>query len=261
LLISICRYKVVDMKTTTRALRDLTLLEQGTGRPTLLLHGGGGPASVLAFADRLDGRVLVPTHPGFDGTSRPDAIASIGDLADLYVDLLEAHDLEDVLVIGNSVGGWIAAELALRDSPRVGAVVLVDAVGLVVPGHPVTDVFALQPSQIADFSYADPDRFRMDPASMPPEAMARVAANFAALERYAGRAMGDPTLAGRLAGVRTPTLVVWGEADRIVDPAYGRAFAAAIPGARFELLAATGHLPQLETPDALAAAIRAFVEG
>jgi pimeloyl-ACP methyl ester carboxylesterase len=174
------------------------------------------------------------------------------------VALLDALDLRDVVVVGNSVGGWIAAELALRHPPRVSAIVLVDAVGVVVDGHPVTDVFALEPGQIADYSFHDPEPFRMDPATMPPDARATLAGNLATLEVYGGSDMGDPSLAARLGAVDVPTLVLWGERDRIADPDYGRALADAIPGARFELLPASGHLPQLETPDLVAAAIRAF---
>jgi pimeloyl-ACP methyl ester carboxylesterase len=70
----------------------------------------------------------------------------------------------------------------------------------------------------------------------------------------------DPTLLGRPHNVRLPVLVVWGESDRVADPEYGRAFAAAIPGARFQLLSGTGHMPMLETPDQLLAAVRVFVD-
>jgi pimeloyl-ACP methyl ester carboxylesterase len=89
---------------------------------------------------------------------------------------------------------------------------------------------------------------------------AGMAANRAALRVYGGARMADPALRGRLGAIACPTLVVWGEADRIVDPDYGRAYAAAIPGARFELLTGTGHLPQLETPDQLMRAVWDFAE-
>src|SRR5207245_3568216 len=111
-------------------------------------------------------------------------------------------------------------------------------------------------SDIANYSYHQPDRFRLDPATMPAAQREAMAGNRAALAVYAGTSsMTDSSLAGRLAGSTLPTLVVWGESDRIVDPEYGRAYAAAIPGARFVLLAETGHLPQLETPDKLLSVI------
>src|ERR1700761_7852416 len=95
--------------------------EAGTGRPVLLLHGGAGPQSVTGFADLLAQRapahVIAPTHPGFGGTPRPESLDSIRGLAELYVGMLADLDLTDVTVIGNSIGGWITAEMALLDSP------------------------------------------------------------------------------------------------------------------------------------------------
>jgi pimeloyl-ACP methyl ester carboxylesterase len=241
---------------------ELTVTERGAGRPVLLLHGGGGPRTVAPWADRLAGaehaRVLTPVHPGFDATPRPAALGSTAGLAATYTALLDALDLEDVTVIGNSLGGWIAAEMAVLNPHRVSGYVLVDAVGIEVPGHPVADFFSLTMAEVAELSYHDPATYGIDPAELPPPAREAMAGNRAALEVYGGRAMADPTLAGRLGAVTTPTLVVWGEADRIGDPDFGRAFAAAIPGAEFTLIPAAGHLPQIETPDALIEVVRAF---
>ena len=256
------------MTTTTVRLDpaavDLTVTEHGHGHPVLLLHGGGGPATVAPWGERLaaarPARVLVPVHPGFGGTPRPAGLDSVRGLAGTYAALLDALDLRDVTVVGNSIGGWVAAELAVLGSPRVSSCVLVDAVGIEVPGHPVADFFALSPAELARRSYADPDTYGVDPAALPTAARAAMAGNRAAIEVYAGRAMTDPTLAGRLAGVRTPTLVVWGAADRIGDPDYGRAYAAAIPGAAFRLIEGAGHLPQIETPDTLVDLVWTFAD-
>jgi pimeloyl-ACP methyl ester carboxylesterase len=234
---------------------DVTIDDRGEGRPVLLLHGGGGPQSVAGFAALLSGvepaRVITPTHPGFGGTPRPDALHSIAGLAALYAALLAELDLRDVTVVGNSIGGWIAAELALRDPARLGGLALVDAVGIEVPGHPVADFFSLTMDQVAQLSYHDPATFRAYAATLSETQRAAMATNRAALAVYAGTSMADPTLAGRLARIAVPALVLWGDSDRIVDPDYGRAYATAIPGARFQLLQATGHLPQIETPDQL----------
>ena len=91
--------------------------EQGSGRPILVLHGAGGPQSVSGFVEALaeHAHVLVPTHPGFHGEPRPEWFTGIDDLALAYLDLLERLDLQDVIVIGFSFGGWIAAELAVRN--------------------------------------------------------------------------------------------------------------------------------------------------
>jgi len=239
----------------------MNLTEYGAGRPILLLHGGGGPQTVEPFgarlADELGVRVVVPTHPGFGGTARPDDLTTIAGLAREYAGLLDELELTDVTVIGNSIGGWIAAELALLRSPRVSALVIVDGVGIEVPGHPVADFFSLTFPEIAQLSYHDPERFRIDPTALPPEAQAVLAGNRAALAVYAEK-MVDPSLRERLSDIAVPTLVVWGDADRIADPDYGRAYAAAVPGARFELLPQTGHLPQLESPELLIDAVQRF---
>ncbi|WP_199509703.1 alpha/beta fold hydrolase [Nucisporomicrobium flavum] len=231
----------------------VTLHESGSGHPFLLLHGGAGPMSVAGFADRLaaarPARVLVPTHPGFNGTPRPDDLTDVPGLARLYAGLLEERGLTDVTVVGNSIGGWIAAEMAVLASPRVSSVIIVNGVGLEVPGHPVADFFSLSMDQLADLSYHEPDKFRTDPASLSEAQKALMAGNRPAIAQYAGSTMTDPTLAGRLAEVTVPVLVLWGQSDRIVDPAYGRAYAAAIPTATYQPLENTGHLPQIETPE------------
>ncbi|MGC5165701.1 alpha/beta fold hydrolase [Luteimicrobium sp. DT211] len=240
----------------------MTLSDVGAGVPVLLLHGGGGPASVAPFAprlaERLGARVLTPTHPGFAGTERPGGVRTVPQLASLYARLLDELGLDDVTVVGNSIGGWVAQELGLLGSPRVGRLVLVDSVGVDVPRHPVADFFSLTFPELARLSYHDPERFRIDPDALPAEARAVLAANRSALAVYAGDGMTDPTLLPRLGGIAVPTLVVWGEDDRIADPDYGQALAEAVPGARFELLPRTGHLPQLETPDDLADVVARF---
>ena len=233
----------------------VTLTERGEGRPVLLLHGGAGPDSVAGFADQLAARfpyrVLVPLHPGFGGTLRPAELDSVRKLADVYRVLLSELDLTDVIVAGNSIGGWIAAELALAAPDRVGSLILVDAVGPASAEHPVVDFYSLDFTQIAELSWADPAGRVIDLSALTDAQRAIAAGNRAALQAYAGLTMTDPGLAGRLAGITVPTLVIWGEADGIVTPAYGKEYAAAIPGAAFSLVPRAGHLPQLESPEAV----------
>jgi pimeloyl-ACP methyl ester carboxylesterase len=118
----------------------------------LLLHGGGGPVTVTGFGELLaaerPARVISPYHPGFGGSPRPEALTTVGELAALYAELIDQLGLDDVTVVGNSIGGWIAAEMVLLKSPRISRIILVNAVGIEVPGHPVADFFSLTLDQV-----------------------------------------------------------------------------------------------------------------
>jgi pimeloyl-ACP methyl ester carboxylesterase len=241
----------------------VTVTERGHGRPVLLLHGGAGPDSVAGLADllaaRLPVRVLTPVNPGFGGTPRPVALDSVRKLGDVYGRLLGQLGLTGVTVIGSSIGGWIAAEVALGAGGHTGRVVLLDAGGLDSAANPPADFFSLSLDQVTERSYAHPDEHRIDLSALTDAQKAIAAGNRAALLAYGGPSMADPTLARRLAGLTVPTLVVWGEADRMMTPAYGKEYAAAIPGAGFVLIPDAGHLPQIEAPDALLAVLGPFI--
>jgi pimeloyl-ACP methyl ester carboxylesterase len=241
----------------------LRIDERGSGRPILVLHGGGGPQSVSSFAEALSTRayVLTPIHPGFAGEPRPQWFNSIDDLALTYLDLLERLDLRDVMVVGFSIGGWIASELAVRDTTRLGSIVLVDAVGIQVEGHEIADVFPLTPDELSALSYHNPAAFRIDPTTLSPDQVAARAANFQALGVYGQEpGMRDPKLRRRLGRVRIPALVVWGESDGVVDVDYGRAYAQSLPNARFTLIPEAGHVPQIEQPERLLTLVWDFAD-
>ncbi|MEV8069125.1 alpha/beta fold hydrolase [Streptomyces sp. NPDC085995] len=231
----------------------LTAYGPTTGRPVLVLHGGGGPATVAPLAEHFSAtaRALLPTHPGWNGTPRPDGFTRVADLAAAYLRLLRDHRLSDILVIGSSLGGWIAAEMATADTEGlISGIALINAVGIEVEGAPVRDFFALDARGVAEYAFHDAERFYVDPATVPDGQRALVQANMASLRLYSGGpAMSDPTLRPRLASVTVPTLVLWGESDRIVTPAYGEQYAASFKDARFEPVAEAGHLPHLEQPE------------
>ncbi|MEU6479434.1 alpha/beta fold hydrolase [Streptomyces sp. NPDC047017] len=231
----------------------LTAYGPAAGRPVLVLHGGGGPATVAPIAEHFSAtsRALLPTHPGWNGTPRPDDFTRVADLAAAYLRLLRDQHLSDVLVIGSSLGGWIAAELATADTEGlISGIALVNAVGIEVDGAPVRDFFALDAHGVAEYAFHDAERFYVDPATVPAAQRAVMQANMASLRLYTGGpAMNDPTLRPRLAAVTAPTLVLWGESDRIVTPAYGKEYAASFKDARFEVVARAGHLPHLEQPE------------
>jgi pimeloyl-ACP methyl ester carboxylesterase len=243
---------------------DLTITEHGSGRPVVVLHGGGGPFTVATLGERLAAtmRAIVPVHPGWDGTERPAGMTSIRDYAGAYLRHLDAAGLYDVLVVGSSLGGWIAAEMALGDTAeRISGVVLVDAVGVLVDGEPITDFFALNPREAVEHTFHDPDRFYRDPSTIPAEQARMQQANMATTRAVAGDPyMHDPHLLGRLGDIDVPALVVWGASDRIVSPAYGKAYADALRRGAFELVADAGHLPHLEAPEATLALIERHAE-
>ncbi len=243
----------------------LAFTDDGQGRSFLILHGGAGPATVAGLAGSLssNARAVAPIHPGFAGEPRPDWFASIDDLALAYLAVLERLDLERVVVIGNSVGGWIAAEMALRQSPRIAGMVLLNAVGIDTgsPDKSIADPTKLQPAERSALAFHDPARFAIAPST--PEAVAALAKNQQTLRVYAARDayMFDPTLRQRLAQLSLPTLVAWGASDRIVDLDYGRRLASAIPGSRFELVSEAGHFPQIERLDEVTRLIGDFAAG
>jgi pimeloyl-ACP methyl ester carboxylesterase len=232
------------------------------GTAILLLHGGAGPQSVAGLAAALSGHayVVTPVHPGFDGTPRPPWLGSAAGLADAYLDLLDALSLDAVMVIGNSIGGWIASEMALRDiHGRITSLVLLNANGIRPDNAAqVTDIRGLPPAEVGRLAFHNP-AFRPDPAALSEEQRSGMAANQQALATYAGEdfmfALG---LRRRLHRVIVPVLVAWGEADRVVSADYGRAYAAAFRNGRFQPIAAAGHMPQIEQPGAVLAAIADF---
>jgi pimeloyl-ACP methyl ester carboxylesterase len=249
--------------------QDLPVVEAGApeSRTALVLHGGGGPRTVAPLVGHLAAtmHVLAPTHPGWDGTARPDHITSVAQLAAGYLAHLLGRGEYDVVLIGSSIGGWIALEMAVqaagdeRYAGLIGAVVIIDGVGAAVEGEPVADFFALDARGLAEAAWHDPERGYVDPAGLTEEQRAIQQANGRTIAAVTGTGMSDPMLLGRLGAVNVPTLVVWGESDRIVTPAYGRAVAHAVPGAQFAEIPQAGHLPHLEAPDTTWAAIDPFL--
>ena len=239
----------------------LAISDQGAGQAHLVLHGGAGPASVSGLADAIakTARAIVPTHPGYAGEPRPDWFHRVEDLACANLALLERLNLQNVIVIGNSMGGWIAAELALRFSPRIRSIVLLNACGIDPgAGNPaIVNPMSVPPAQRGALSFHDPKRFASAPQT--PEALAAMAANQKASMTYAGEPfMYDPGLRERLAQIRIPALLLWGANDRIVTQAYGQRFANSIPNARFQLVNEAGHFPQIEQLDAVLALVGRF---
>jgi pimeloyl-ACP methyl ester carboxylesterase len=244
----------------------ITVTEYGEatdGTGALVLHGGAGPRSVAGFAAALSQHayVVVPTHPGFDGTPRPESTDSVADLAVAYLDLIEELGLTGVMVLGSSVGGWIATEMALRDNRgRLSALVLLGATG-VTPEPPleIADPAVLGPVRTGELAFYQPE-LRLNPAELSDQQRAAMAANQRTLAVYAGDPSHDPKLRGRLHRVTVPVLVIAGEQDGIVPLEYERALAGAFPRATFRPIPEAGHFPHIEQPGSVFGAIGDFVD-
>jgi pimeloyl-ACP methyl ester carboxylesterase len=245
----------------------IELIERGSGRPLLFLHPGIGIEATAPVLDRLAerARVIAPSHPGFGGSEQPPEFDCIDDLAYFYLDLIDELDLADTIVAGVSLGGWIAAEMAVKSCARVSHLVLANPVGIKVSDREtrdIADIFALTEEQLAELSYFDSAAGKHDYQTMAEAEVRVVARNREATARHGWSPyMHDPKLKARLHRIRIPTLLLWGTADRILSQPYGRAYCAAIPGARFEPIERAGHFPHLEQPDEFARRIFAFVDG
>jgi pimeloyl-ACP methyl ester carboxylesterase len=244
----------------------IEMIERGSGRPLLFLHPGIGLSTTAPVLDRLAERtrLIAPSHPGFGGSEQPASFTTIDDLAYFYLDLIDALELENTIVAGVSLGGWIAAEMAVKSCARISHLVLANPVGIKISGREtrdIADIFALTEEQLAELAYFDPAAGKHDYKAMPEAEVRAVARNREATARYGWSPyMHDPKLKQRLHRIRVPTLVLWGTADRIVSQPYGQAYCAAIPGARFQEIERAGHFPHLEQPDEFARRILAFVD-
>jgi pimeloyl-ACP methyl ester carboxylesterase len=245
---------------------ELEMLERGAGAPILYLHGGAGIAPDVTFIDLLARRrrVFAPSHPGFGKSSLPDWLDSVDDIAHVYLELLDRLALRRTDVVGLSLGGWIAAELATKVPERIDRLVLIAPLG-VKTGRPdqldIPDIFAMSRDKLDRLRFHDPARHALDLAAMPEEELHIVARNHETLalltwEPY----MHNPKLKHRLHRVNVPTLFLRGASDGIVSAEYLERYAALIPKARSDTIDEAGHLPQVEQPDTTAVKVLHFLE-
>ncbi len=246
--------------------------EAGDGRggrgaePVLFLHAAGGAGEWNEFEARLAGAgfdVIAPDHPGFGKSDDFPEVEAIDDLVYHYLDVLDALGLDRPHVVGASFGGWIAAELAVAASHRVGSLVLLSAAGLLLPDHPVADIFIMSPGQLATALFHDPPPAPPPPAEgAAPDIDAVLAAyrDASALARFCWSPyLCDPKLERRLHRVKAPTLVVAPSDDRLIPVAHARRYASLIGGAQFTEVADCGHAMYFERPAEFAEVTAAFL--
>jgi pimeloyl-ACP methyl ester carboxylesterase len=240
-------------------------VERGSGRPLFFLHAENGIEPAAAIIEELakNARVIAPTHPGFGRSELPKGMRSVDDLSYFYLDLLDQFDLRDVVVVGVSLGAWIAAEIAVKSTARLSRLVMANAVGVKVADREtrdIVDIFALTEKEYLDIVYADPNIGKRDYKALPDaEVLAAARAREATARLAWNPYFHNPRLKSRLHRIRIPTLFLWGTQDRMLSEAYGRAYCAMIPGARFETIERAGHFPHQEQPKAFAEKVAGFM--
>lgn len=238
----------------------------GAGRPLLFLHPDIGINSKAEVLHRLAGSftVFVPSHPGFGRSELPSGMTTVDDLSYFYLDFLEALELREVVLVGVSLGGWIASEIATKSTHRLSHLILSNALGVRVgarDARDITDIYALSQRELLTMSFHSSQGYEIAKASFDEDAYITLRNRESTALFGWSPYMNNPKLAGRLHRIRIPTLVLWGTSDKIAPLDYGRAYSSRIPGARLDEITQAGHYPHLEQPEAFARKVLAFVEG
>lgn len=245
---------------------ELELFGDGEGPPLLFLHSAQGFVPDHPYVRLLSARrrLVAPSHPGFGKSSLPDWIDAVDDIAYVYLELMDRLDLPRIDIIGCSIGGWIAAELATKVPGAVRKLVLVGPVGVKTGPTDkldIPDIFALPQGDVERLLFHDPQRMRLDPSRLTDEQLATTVRNRETLALLSWEPyMHNPKLRHRLHRVTAPTLFLRGESDGLVSAEYLAAYARLLPNAQTDTIAAAGHAPQIEQPEAFAARVLAFLQ-
>ena len=253
-------------QTTTTTIRDVKIVlhRAGRGTPVLFLHGAGGVPVWLPFFDAIaDGyELLVPEHPGFGGSDDPAWIRSIPDLAMFYLEFLEERGIEKYHLIGNSLGGWTAAEMLVRDRSRCQSLTLLAPAGIRIKDMPGGDLFIWNPEETIRNIYYDQALAERLLAMKPTDEQMDVLLK----NRFTTTKFGwqprwyNPDLEKWLHRIKLPSLVIWGENDKVFPAAYAELWRERLPDARVLRLEKCGHLPHVEQADTVTARVRAFLK-
>jgi len=203
--------------------------------------------------------VLIPYHPGWGGSADDEGATTMQDFVLHYLDLFDQLGLDTVRLVGLSMGGWMAATFASQQSHRLKKLVLVAPAGLRVPQHPSADVFRLRPEQVPaalvhNFEVLRP--FLPQPDDV--DAIVQISREQTSFARIAWERMSDPKLPRWLHRIKVPTLLLWGEGDRIIPYGQAQTWAGLIPGAQIRAFKNAGHLVLNESAEAVSA-VAAFM--
>jgi pimeloyl-ACP methyl ester carboxylesterase len=229
------------------------LRRAGKGKPLLFLHGASGAPVILPFMEKLAARfdVLVTEHPGYGQSDEPEWLENIHDMAYFYLDFLKKMDLSEVTVVGSSMGGWIAMEMAVRDTSRLKSLVLVSPAGIAAPGVRAADIF-LMPAEVLIRNLFFDEKLAQARLAEPvtPEAIDAALKNRHTTARLAWEPrLHDPFLPKWLHRIDVPVKIVWGREDRILPVGFVDFYRKLLPKAQIEVLENCGHLPHAEHPD------------
>jgi pimeloyl-ACP methyl ester carboxylesterase len=237
----------------------VNLRRGGSGPPLLFLHGASGAPVILPFMEKLAARfdVLVPEHPGYGQSGEPEWLDNIHDAAYFYLDFLKQLDLRNVTLVGNSMGGWMAMEIAVRDTSRLESVVLVSPAGISVPGVQPADIFLMPDEELVRRLFHD-QRLAEARLAMPvtPEAVDIALKNKHTTARLAWEPrLHDPHLPKWLHRIDVPVKIVWGREDRILPVRFLEHFKQLMPHAQIHVIEGAGHLPHAEKADEFVAIV------
>jgi pimeloyl-ACP methyl ester carboxylesterase len=222
----------------------------GAGDPLLFLHGASGAPVVMPFMEKLAQRfdVLVPEHPGWGRSDEPEWLENIHDVAYFYLDFLREQKLSGVTIVGSSMGGWIAMEMAVRDTSRIKSLVLVSPAGIAAPGVLPADIFLLPPEELVRNLFFDEKLAQARLAQ--PEDVDISLKNRHTTARLAWEPrLHDPHLGKWLHRIEVPVKIVWGREDRILPVGFVDEFKRLMPRAQVHILEKCGHLPHAEKAD------------
>jgi len=259
--------------------RKVHLLESGTGAPLLYLHGFADVHSVkqswLPFHERLATRagVIAPAHPGCAKTDEYDDLDTIEDVVFHYLEVFDALKLTAFDLVGACVGGWIAAEIAVRHPEKIRKLVLIGAAGLFVEGALIGDIFMMaQPeygssyATLRDMLFSDrsqPDALRLFPdgkGELEDEVRRYQMLRFGSRIGFRPPYFYHRALRNRLHRIASPALVIWGEKDHFVPRSHGEAYAGLIPNSGgLKIIPGAGHSVQVEKPEETAQLVLDFL--